>query len=122
MNSRTEPLRAFVIKVMLGGRDMPLLVLLTSTIVLTLLPGWRSWGAGLAVTVGLLIWAYWPPAQTWPYGDAVYDYIIALGAPFLWLGFGIAMVGKIAWLARTSPPPVLKPICRVHSAGFTTHA
>jgi hypothetical protein len=82
---------------------MPLLILLGSTIVLTLMPGWRSYLAGVAVTAGLLAWSYWPLAGAGNYGTVVYDYIVALGAPFFWLAFVLAMVGKIAWLGKTAP-------------------
>jgi hypothetical protein len=77
---------------------MPLLILLTSTVVLTFMPGWRSYLIGMAITAALLAWGYWPVAPSGNYGAAVSDYIVAIGSPFCWLAFVIAMVGKIAWL------------------------
>jgi hypothetical protein len=82
---------------------MPLLILLTSTIVLTFMPGWRWYLIGLGITAGLLAWSYWPPGSG-NYGAAVYDYIVAIGSPFCWLAFVIAMAGKIVWLISVDGP------------------
>jgi hypothetical protein len=91
---------------------MPLLILLISTIVLTFMPGWRSYLAGLAIAAGLLAWAYWPVPASGNYGAAVYDYIVAIGSPFCWLAFVIAMAGKTMWLGGI----VVSPLHRGASA------
>lgn len=82
---------------------MLVLVLLTSTVVLTFMPGWRSYLMGLAIAGGLLAWACWPAPVALNYDSALHDYMVAMAAPFCWLAFVIAMVGKIAWLAGIMP-------------------
>ena len=82
---------------------MPLLILLISTIVLTFMPGWRSYLVGLAIAAGLLAWAYWPVPVELNYDTALHDYVVAMAAPFCWLAFVIAIVAKIAWLGGIAP-------------------
>jgi hypothetical protein len=93
---------------------MLVLVLLTSTIVLTFMPGWRSYLMGLSIAAGLLAWACWPVPVELNYDTALHDYMVAMAAPFCWLAFVIAMVGKIAWLSGIM---LVSPLDRHPSAG-----
>jgi len=88
---------------------MSLLILLTATIVLTFMPGWRFYLSGLAITIALLAWAYWPVPVELNSDTMLHDYTVVLASPFCWLAFLIATAGKISWLRGTLPFAVARP-------------